>query len=145
MPTLYGDHDCFAHLLLHHFTFSYYSVGTALKTKPRFTSIEIRPHNSEHRSSMSHACWLQVLLGPCCTIAGIEITPAIHKRQLVTLENITQTPAEQSPIPERCDRTLVGHPRGRLEAGEEKHAQPNNSNFTGSEGRREYFLVFSGA
>jgi putative transposase len=30
-----------------------------------------------------------------CTIAGIEVMPAIHKRQLVTLENRPQTPAEQ--------------------------------------------------
>jgi transposase-like protein len=31
----------------------------------------------------------------CCTIAGIEVRQAIRKRQLVTLENRPQTPAEQ--------------------------------------------------
>jgi putative transposase len=31
----------------------------------------------------------------CCTIAGIEVMHAIHKRQLVTLENKPQTSAEQ--------------------------------------------------
>jgi putative transposase len=31
----------------------------------------------------------------CCTIAGIEVMHALHKRQLVTLENRPQTPAEQ--------------------------------------------------
>ena len=31
----------------------------------------------------------------CCTIAGIEVMHAIHKRQLVLSENTFQTPAEQ--------------------------------------------------
>jgi putative transposase len=31
----------------------------------------------------------------CCTIAGIEVMHAIHKRHVVTSENTLQTPAEQ--------------------------------------------------
>jgi putative transposase len=31
----------------------------------------------------------------CCTIAGIEVMHAIHKRQVITSENTLQTPAEQ--------------------------------------------------
>ena len=31
----------------------------------------------------------------CCTIAGIEVRPALHTRQVVTLETRPQTPAEQ--------------------------------------------------
>jgi putative transposase len=31
----------------------------------------------------------------CCTIAGIEVMHALHKRQVVTLENRPQTPVEQ--------------------------------------------------
>jgi hypothetical protein len=31
----------------------------------------------------------------CCTMAGIEVMHAIHKRQLVLSQNTLQTPAEQ--------------------------------------------------